>query len=219
MIKSQEYKQQITCEAMMVLGRVQLDIGLFASANKIFADVSTLAQAEELHEIQKIAHAFRARATLEKQPGSRAAAAAAVDRLLPLIKKHPHPIVLAMWSWAIATLGDTRRWKTSLQKAQNAVASLQPIEKARALFCLVRGACSIADEKAANELIEQADTIITDHHLLEWEFNRVKVLLHNIPPPVTTHLIQGLEPIEVRALKNRWIYARGITPDPTWNNY
>ena len=47
---------------------------------------------------------------------------------------------------------------------------------------------------------------------------RAHSLLTSSPPPPTGSLVYNLEPEEIMVLKKRWIQAKGISPDPTWND-
>ena len=83
---------------------------------------------------------------------------------------------------------------------------------------MLRGACAIGDQPEALRLIEQAKPYTKGFLLFEWEFGRAKSLLTGQHPPPTSPLAYGLDHFELRALKNRWVYAKGISPDPTWND-
>ena len=154
---------------------------------------------------------------MELHPGSRSGAALAINQI-SAVPLQETPMAWTVWAWAIATLGDSRRWKQSLGKVDDQTKALDPIGRLRALFCLLRGACAIADHPEANRIIDVAKPSLKNYKLLRWEFGRVQALLNSQLPPPSKPLINGLKPFEVTALKNRWIFARGITPDPTWND-
>ena len=88
----------------------------------------------------------------------------------------------------------------------------------RIAFYLLRSACAIGEQKEARNLIEEAQPFIDTLLLFCWEFGRAKALLTQSHPPPTSPLAYGLTPTELQTLKNRWIYAKGLSPDPTWTH-
>ncbi len=206
------------CQSLISLGQVYLDIGLFDKAKRYFADASALAKAIENKTLKNKSHAYRARIDLELKPGSRMPISAAIDRLTPLIKGNQDPFIAAMWSWSLAALGDKKRWRQALEDGKAILPPDRPIETARSLFCMLRGACAIGDQSEALRIIDDAQSHIEGLLLFEWEFGRAKSLLTGQTPPPTSPLAFGLDQLELRALKNRWVYAKGISPDPTWND-
>ena len=206
------------CAALISLGRVSLDIGLFEKAKTYFADASALAKAINASTLKDQSHIYRARVALELRPGSRIAISSAIDRLSPLIATNTTPLMLSMWAWALAALGDSIRWNTTCTQILENISDIPSTQVGRVLFCLLRAAYCIGDYEQAKNIIRIAKPKIANSLLFCWEFGRAEALLTQEPPPPTSPLAYGLTPIELQALKNRWIYAKGISPDPTWSH-
>ena len=206
------------CHALICLGIVYLDLGLFDKAKMYFADASALSKALKEPALKEESHLYRARIDLELRPGSRTAISSAIDRLSSLITTSDNLHTHAMWTWALAALGDNIRWRKSLNMIKAKVSQEEPIFAGRVLFCLLRAACCIGDQQEAQDIIVFARPFIENRLLFQWEFGRAEALLTQTSPPPTSPLAYGLTPEELQALKNRWIYAKGISPDPTWTN-
>mgnify|MGYP001308649168 CR=1 FL=1 len=204
------------CSSLLSLGMVSLDLGLFDQAKTYFADASALAKAIGQKDLKEDSHLYRARVSLELRPGSRTAISSAIDRLSSIIPTSSNLHTHAMWAWALAALGDTVRWNQVREKIISNISTVSTAKAGRILFCLLRAACCIGDYEQAKNIIAIAKPITTASLLFQWEFGRAKALLTQEPPPPTSPLALGLTPVELQALKNRWIYAKGISPDPTW---
>lgn len=206
--------RSMECRARCVLGQILLDTGLIGEATRQLADATALAKAANLEQDRRISHALRARASLEARPG-RPAAAAAVDRLLPLVLKArnrpPDPtdaLVFSVWAQAAATLGDRRAWKKAMQGCQARRSAASPIDQRRMWMTLARGAAAIGDGAAAIEALEKA-TAGDPPQLLAWEAGQLRAAIAGTPPPPTSPLAYGLRPDELTALKRRSVYVSG----------
>lgn len=204
------------CSSLLSLGMVSLDLGLFYQAKTYFADASALAKAIGQKDLKEESHVYRARVSLELRPGSRTAISSAIDRLSNIIPTSSNLHTHAMWAWALAALGDTVRWNQAREKIIRDISTVSTAKAGRILFCLLRAACCIGDYEQAKNIIAIAKPITASSLLFQWEFGRAKALLTQENPPPTSPLALGLTPVELQALKNRWIYAKGISPDPTW---
>jgi len=209
--------RRLYCNALLLLGKVYLDIGSIRKAEALFADLSALSKALQYDDIRYLSHTYRARLSLEKHNSSRSGAAAAVDRLLPLLSSSD-PMIHSIWNWAIASFGDIARWRKSTSSLLPTLASLPKIKKIRCYYCIIRGASIIGEHQEALQLITYIQELSLDYPFLHWEIMRAKALLTGEKPPVTAPLAYNLEPEEIMLLKRRWIQAQGISPDPTWND-
>jgi hypothetical protein len=206
------------CKSLISMGIVSLDLGLFEQAKTFFADASALSKAINAAELKEESHLYRARVSLELRPGSRTAISSAIERLSPLIASSSNLHTHAMWAWALAALGDSIRWNNTREMIISKITSVSDHQAGRILFCLLRASCSIGDQEQAKKIISIAKPFIGSSLLFRWEFGRAEALLTQKDPPATSPLAYGLTPTELQALKNRWIYAKGISPDPTWTS-
>jgi serine/threonine protein kinase len=206
------------CKALISMGSVSLDLGLFERAKAFFADASALSKAINAPDLKEESHLYRARVSLELRPGSRTAISSAIDRLSLLIINSNNLHTHAMWAWALAALGDSIRWNKTREMILSKISSVPNHKAGRIIFCLLRASCCIGDQEQAKKIITIAEPFITSSVLFSWEFGRAEALLTKKDPPPTSPLAYGLTPVELQALKNRWIYAKGISPDPTWTN-
>ena len=97
------------------LGDLLRIYGDFEAASRLLADASALARAAELDESRQVVHALRALTALESRPGRKGAAAAALDRVMPLAsrvsgREHTAGAALlqAVWALSAAVLRDRR---------------------------------------------------------------------------------------------------------------
>jgi len=205
------------CEALLTLGKVYMDIGLFNKAKIVFADASALAKALQYDQFRFQSHAYRSQISLVINPNSRTGAAVAVDRLIPLLNA-PDVLIHATWTWAIAAFGDRIQWEKSFQKVKPILNNTHSIMKIRCFYCLIRSACVLGKLQLARELITIIEQEASQYLLLHWEIQRSKALLTGENPPDTDRLAFNLKPDEIMLLKRRWIQIKGITPDPNWND-
>ena len=205
-------------QALLTAGQIFLDIGDHEKANRYLSDTTALAKSQNLWEYHAIAHAYRARISLEKHGSNHLGASLAIDRLLPIIKKSTHPIIHAIWSWALAALGDKRAWTKSITPLFQKLERLSPIDKCRAQFYLIQGFAVLGDITEAEQLLEQSLKEALNFPLLHWELKRAHSVITGTSPPITGPLAYNLSPTEIFLLKKRWIYVKGKSPDPTWKD-
>lgn len=130
--------RRLECAALRHLGMALLDAGRPSEAAPKLAEASALARAAGDDEERVAAHVLRARAVMDERPGDRAAAAAALDRLLPLLNEagaDPEGFRLLMratWARAAATLGDTRQYQRALAEADLELAGARVVVRRRA---------------------------------------------------------------------------------------
>ncbi len=130
--------RRLECAALRHLGMALLDAGRPGEAAPKLAEASALARAVGDDEERVAAHVLRARAVMDERPGDRAAAAAALDRLLPLLgETGPDPegfrlLMRATWARAAATLGDTRQYQRALAEADLELAGARIVVRRRA---------------------------------------------------------------------------------------
>jgi hypothetical protein len=202
------------CRARCVLGQVLLDTGLHDEASRQLADATALAKAASLSRERRLSHALRARATLEARPG-RPAAAAAVDRLLPLVlearSRPPDPtdaLVFSTWAHAAATLGDNRAWDRAWRGCTDRFTAASALDQRRMWLALAKSAAAIGDAPAALSALERSE-IGEPLGLLSWEAGQLRAAITGTPPPPTSPLAYGLCPEELAALKRRTVHVSG----------
>lgn len=210
---------QLYCSLSIAYGSILMDIGLYNEAIGTLADATALAKAIQAEDLKNWAHQLRARATLEQRPGSKSAAASALDRLTPIIHKNKDPRLEGLWTWAMACLQE----KTGWQKAFNRTLALIPenpkdLLQIRTVLYLMRSACALGEQNILEGLIESYQPQITNFLFFEWELSRIESTISNKKPLPTSPIAYGLPPTEIAALKRRWVYAKGFSPDPTWGD-
>ncbi|MFT4977339.1 MAG: putative Ser/Thr protein kinase [Myxococcota bacterium] len=203
------------CRALCALGQVQLDLGLVVDASRHLADATALAKAASLIGERQISHALRARASLESRPGRRAAAAA-IDRLLPLVAsargRPPGPadaLVYGTWAHAAGVLGDRRAFQRARSRAATAVAVASPLAQRRMQLAIAQGAAALGQRALSAELLDELEESLGDEALLRWEAGRLKAALQGTEPPPTSPLAYGLTPEVLAAFKRRSLFIGG----------
>ena len=212
-----------------VLGLVYLDIGNNTEAEKLLADSTALSKALSLTEFYILSQTLRARTSLEKNNSNSLGAIQAMERLSLFLPSN-YPLVLATWAWSLGALGDKENWKIWKTKTIEVLShpeiyasysfvsnkKIHEIIVIRCYFCLIRGACAMGDFSYATELIDTIVKKSQKYDLLHWEIQRVYSLLHQSTPPLTGLLAYNLHPEEILLLKKRWIRAKNLHPDATW---
>jgi hypothetical protein len=201
----------LECAALRHYGQVLLDVGLAGEAGRRLADASALARAAELHEERIAAHALRARAALEERAASRTGAAAALDRLLPLLpEERPDPegfrlLVRCVWAQAAATMGDARMYRRARAEADPTLAGRRLSVRMRAELLLARAAllAEEPDDAVARARRVKAEAEPRGFRLYVWEADRVLARARSeaLPPP--GELAAGLTPEERDAMERR----------------
>ena len=153
------------------------------------------------------------------RPGSRASATSAVNRIAELLKDNSDPIISCMWSWAIAALGDERAWRRAAEKAMLDLES-QPsrFKSLKWRLYVVRGAFAISDWRMAESLLDREMDALAPYPCLHWEYQRAACIIENTDAPSLDKLFPEAQQSDLLAIKNRWIFAKGISPDLTWKD-
>ncbi len=192
----------LEADALCTLGQVLLDLGEPRAARRTLEDASALARAAGTESLRCRAHALRANADLDDRPGARAAAAAALDRLLPLVQRTgtgdaADGLVLATWSRAAAVLGDRGAWDRARRRTEALLPSLDPRTVARLRLILAEGAVHLRLATAA-EVVGLAQLAAADLPLLLW---RACSLVDDVAPP--HRILHGLTADQVEGLQRR----------------
>ena len=215
-IQEQSYEY---CHTLIALGLVLIDIGLYKDANSVLADASALSKAASHRDLLAWSHQLRARTVLEQRTRSRSAAAAAIDRLTPLVHHNNDPRVEGLWAWAMAILQEDRGWSRAYNRAQQLLELDQTKRiQIRTLFYLMRSCCAIGANEQLADIISTHKSLLTSSQFYAWELSRIQATLTNVKPLPTSPIAYGLKPNEIAALKRRWAYAKGFSPDPTWGD-
>jgi hypothetical protein len=207
-LAQQTRNRAFECLAVRHLGQVLLDVNLAAEAADRLADASALARAADLEDERVAAHVLRARASLLERPDHRVAAAAALERILPLLsdnRRDPEGFRVrarAVWAEAAAVLGDTRMHARARDATLEMLVGVAPLASFRARLPLARGmlVAGNRDEAArmASEVAQEATAC--GLRLLAWRAGRISARATGAPlePPGT--LANGLEPHQAEAL-------------------
>ena len=201
---------KLRAKALLIAGQVFLDIGDHKTANQYLSDVTALSKSQGLWEYHSLSHAYRARISLEKHNSNSLGASLAIDRLLPIIKTNSNPITLAIWAWAVASLGDQRAWKKALKQLSTLLPNLSQLEQIRVQFYIIQGLTSLGNISEAKKQIEHLLPEAENYYLLVWELERAYSIITGDPPPITGPLAYNLNPNEILLLKKRWIYVKSM---------
>jgi len=203
------------CAALCALGQVLLDLGMVEEAARRLADATALAKAAALTTERQISHALRARASLEARPGRRSAAAA-IDRLLPLVTGAKgrgvlpeDALVYGTWAYAAGVLGDRRAFARARERAATVTDIAAPLDRLRMALAIAKGAAALGQRAVAIALLEALEADLTDEALLRWEAGRLRATLEGTEPPPTSPLAYGLSPEALAALKRRALFVGG----------
>lgn len=151
-----------------VLTRIEGDLlrvlGDLEQAGARLADASALAKATGLDQERLLAHALRALVALEERPRNRSVAAAALDRVLPLVSAEagreatfPAALLQATWAWAAAVLGDRGVRTRAVARALHQSEGLPPGEQLRVLVAAGRAARHGRDRALFDEVSSRLD--------------------------------------------------------------
>ncbi len=200
----------IRAEANIALANVLIRVGLLKEAGRRLADATALAHADDRQDLRRLCHALRAWVTMDLQPRSRASAASAVDRVLPMLtgaESRGHTpedaLLFATWARAAAILGDTatfdRAHSTALEWAEHVDDPLKMgirLQLSRGAMVLRRGAL-VRDH--ARVVLANKDR----YPLMGWEAGRIMAQLDGGIAPPAGALASGLDPTTAEALVNR----------------
>lgn len=199
--------------ALCSLGQVQLDLGLVDSARRTLANASALAKASGDAAVRARSHVLRARASLDGPEGGRAglraAAAAALDRVVPLAagadqrQDGGDAFILALWARAAAALGDQRASRQAADRAVLRLPLLPDGEHGRCCMTLARAAVARGDAAGLEQALARLRPAEQGLPLLAWEAARARAWLLGQPLPPAGELGRGLAPPELAALEAR----------------
>lgn len=186
--------------ATVRLGDVLLLAGQIPAAARVLADASALAKAAGLEDERRRSHTLRAEATLDGPGAGVTAAAAATDRLLPLLAA-PDPRLHAAWARARALAGD----HDAVRRARARVAGLDPAgpEAIRVALGFARAAADLGSVDAGEEARSVAErAAAAGLATLAWRAEHLRARIGGEPPPPPPGtLTEGLDPDALAALR------------------
>lgn len=200
----------IKAEANIALANVLIRVGLLDEAARRLADATAFAHADGRDDLRRLCHGLRAWVSLDQNPRSRAAAASAVDRILPMLDgseargyRPEDALLYAIWARASAVLGDRNTHERATQKAFEWA---HQVDRPLALgirLQVARGMMVLRDRDGAREAVRLVVSERDRYPLLGWEASRLLALLDGglVPPP--GDLTQGLDASVAEALENR----------------
>lgn len=198
--------------AIRHLGQVLLEMGQYVEAGQRLADAAALARAADLTELRASAWSLRARTHLEARPGDRVAAAAALDRLRPLLGES-HGLVVdpegtlprarATWLRVAARLGDRGMVARARDACEPGLADLRVPLRTEVLLTCAHAALELRDGGHAAQLATRAHELALAHGLalLAWRSARLLARVAGAPLPEVGALAHGLPEGDVRALE------------------
>jgi hypothetical protein len=197
-------------EATIALANVLIRLGMLEEAGRHLADATALAHAIGRQDQRRLCHALRAWVTLDQNPRSRAAAASAVDRVLPMLSgadgrgSRPEDAMLyGIWARASAVLGDVASYRRAyVITMKRAVAVSEPLALGLRLQ-LARGAMVLRETDEARTLARAVVARKEIYPLLAWEGSRLLALVDGSVPPPPGSFIDGLSEASIEALESR----------------
>ena len=197
-------------EATIALANVLIRLGLLDEAGRRLADATALAHAIGRQDLRRLCHALRAWVTLDKQPRSRAAAASAVDRILPMLSgaegrgSQPEDALLyAIWARASAVLGDVGSYGRASDIIDQRVGDVAVPLGLGLRLQLARGAMVLGEREKVRSLAHLVVAQKEEYPLLAWEGARLLALVDGSVPPPPHLFIEGLSAQSIEALEAR----------------
>jgi hypothetical protein len=188
-------------EALCELGLVLLDAGLFGRARRRMADASALARAGGLEALRRRAHVLRAAAELGERPDNRVAAAAAIDRLMPVVTGASgrsadvsDALGFATWARAAAVLGDRSTWRRARRESSQRVDDLPLGDRLRVVVALARADAAGGDAEGARSRLRRCRGCGAGYPLVEWHRGHLTAAMDGTPAPAPDAL--GVEQAE-----------------------
>lgn len=194
------------------LGLILLEQGQLRLAEARLADAVALARAQGRPHARRNAHLWRAVATLDKRPDSRAAASSALDRVGRALNRveagvapEESALAAAIQARCSARVGDRRGYTKALQRAQAVVDLASPILRLRINLQLSRAAQVARDTERAQEL---ASAVVVEAgtngwKLLAWLGRRALARALGTHPPKPRSLAEGLSERDRVALESK----------------
>ncbi len=201
--------QRLECVARATWGRVLLETGSPREARRCLADATALARAAGDRDLRRHTHALRAWAELDERPGDPGAAAAALDRLMPLVTElsdelsdENSALACVIWARAAATLRDRGAWRRAARTAGPRIAAQQGEAAARLRLIIAEGALAIHDRQA-DELLVQAEAAAAPFPLYAWWGACLRARFERVGAPDAGELAHHLDESQRAALSRR----------------
>ena len=202
--------RSVKAEATIALANVLIRVGLLDEAARRLSDATALAHAERREDLRRLCHGLRAWVSLDQQPRSRAAAASAVDRILPMLVGSEHrgtlpedALLFAVWSRASAVLGDKATHQRTRVKALEMAKDTEIPLALGIRLQIARGAMALQHRDEARELVRPVMSKRETYPLLGWEAARLMAIIDGSVPPAPGTLRDGLSPTVGDALESR----------------
>jgi hypothetical protein len=200
----------LKAEAIIALANVLIRVGLLSEAARRLADATALAHAEGRQDLRRLSHGLRAWVTMDQQPRSRASAASAIDRVLPMLSgaearghQPEDALLFAVLARSAAVLGDHATHARAEAKALEWSVDVEPPLMMGIRLQLGRGALVLRDTDKARALIRPVLAARTAYPLLGWEAGRLMAQLDGGLPPMVGVLADGLDASTAEALESR----------------
>ena len=198
--------REAECEALCALGSALIDVGRAADARHPLADATALARVIETPRLRRLSHVLRAAAGLRVQPKDRGSAAAAIDRLLPVLagtETRPPELAdalgMALRAHAAGVINDRAGVRQGVAVADARLAALDADEALQVLLVLLRAAISRGDRRAAEALLQRcAQPELSP--LRAFQRSVLEAQLRGGPPPPLGPLGDGLSEAEQASL-------------------
>ena len=201
--------QRLECHARATWGQVLLETGSPRQARRCLADATALARAVGDRALRHRTHMLRSWAEMDERPGDPGAAAAALDRLMPLVSALPDDLAdrtgafsCALWARAAATLRDRGAWRRAAESAEPRVRNQPRETQARLRLLLAEGALAIHDKSAGDRITLARDTS-DGFPLHAWWAACLEARANRQSLPEAGHLTRHLSPNQTAALLKR----------------
>lgn len=199
----------LECRARCTLGRVLLEAGHPRDARRCLADATALARAVDSTELRYLSHALRAWAELDERPGDPGAAAAALDRLLPLVARPapalddgPTAVAMAVWARSAAALRDRGAWRRAAEGADARIDAVGGELGVRLRLLLAEAAVTLSAPSAAQRL-QDAGQRAAPWPLLSWWAACLSARFQGAEPPAPGALVRHLDSAHTDAIIRR----------------
>jgi hypothetical protein len=202
-------ERQLECLARATWGLVLLETGFPKAARRCLADATALARAVGDRALRHRTHLLRAWAEMDERPGDPGAAAAALDRLMPLVDSLSDDLsdplsafTSTLWARAAAGLGDHGTWRRAAEVAEARIAMQGGVDRARLMLLLAEGAHAVSDQSTRQRVLDAASTSV-GLPLHAWWSECLLARVDATEPPAPADLTHLLQPHEIAALEKR----------------